>query len=118
KQAHLAGERVFYGDATERDILEALGVATARLVVISHEDVGASLRILQHLHHLRPELPVMVRTRDESRLEELRAAGATEVVAETLEASLMIAANTLMALNLPISRVADILGVVGLVAPS
>lgn len=105
KQAHLAGERVFYGDATERDILEALGVATARLVVISHEDVGASLRILQHLHHLRPELPVMVRTRDESRLEELRAAGATEVVAETLEASLMIAANTLMALNLPISRV-------------
>ncbi len=105
KEAHLAGERVFYGDATERDILEALGTATARLVVISHEDVGATLRILQHLRGLRPELPVMVRTRDESRVEELRAAGATEVVAETLEASLMIAANTLMALKLPISRV-------------
>lgn len=105
KEAHLAGERVFYGDATERDILEALGTATARLVVISHEDVGSSLRILQHLRHLRPDLPVMVRTRDETRVEELRAAGATEVVAETLEASLMIAANTLMALNLPSSRV-------------
>ncbi len=105
KEAHLAGERVFYGDAAERDILEALGTATARLVVISHEDVSSALRILQHLRSLRPDLPVMVRTRDESHVEELRAAGATEIVAETLEASLMIAANTLMALQLPISRI-------------
>lgn len=105
KEAHIAGERVFYGDAGERDILEAVGVSTARLLVISHEDVASAHKVLHHIRTLRPGLPVMVRTRDESHVEELRAAGAAEVVAETLEASLMIAAQALLLLNVPISRV-------------
>lgn len=47
----------------------------------------------------------MVRTRDESRVDELRASGATEVVPETLEAALMIAVHTLLLLNVPTARV-------------
>jgi CPA2 family monovalent cation:H+ antiporter-2 len=47
----------------------------------------------------------MVRTRDESRVEELRRAGATEVVPETLEAGMMIVAHALMLLEVPPSRV-------------
>jgi Trk K+ transport system NAD-binding subunit len=43
KEAHLAGERVYYGDAAERDILEALGIDRARLVVVSHADTAAAL---------------------------------------------------------------------------
>lgn len=105
KDAHTAGERVFYGDAGERDILEAVGIGTARLVVISHDDVAAAMRVLGHSRTLRPDIPIMVRTRDESYVEELRAAGATEVVPETLEASLMIAASALLLLNLPLGLV-------------
>jgi monovalent cation:H+ antiporter-2, CPA2 family len=105
KEAHAAGARVFYGDAAERDILEAVGLKTARLVVISHEDVSSALKVLHHLRAVRADLPVMVRTRDETRVRELRTAGAAEVVPETLEASLMIAAHALLLLDVPISRV-------------
>ena len=105
REAHMAGEPVYYGDATERDILEALGVERARLVVISHDDVAAALKALSHLRSLRPDLPVMVRTRDESRVEELQTAGALEVVPETLEAGLMIAWQALLLLDVPLSRV-------------
>lgn len=105
REANLAGEPAYYGDASERDILEALGLEHARLVVISHEDVPGALKILQQLRMLRPELPVMVRTRDETHVEELQAAGALEVVPETLEAGLMIASQALLLLDVPLSRV-------------
>lgn len=105
KDAHTAGEPAFYGDSSERDILEAVGMHSARLVVISHEDIAAALKVLDHVRSLRPELPVMVRTRDESHVKELQAAGASEVVPETLEAGLMIASQALLLLNVPLSRV-------------
>lgn len=105
KEAYTAGEKVFYGNAAERDILEGVGVNTARLIVISHEDIASAHKVLHHVRSLRPDLPVMVRTRDESHVDELRASGATEVVPETLEAALMIAAHTLLLLNVPISHV-------------
>lgn len=105
REAHLAGEPVYYGDAAEHDLLEAVGLAAARLVVISHEDVASALKTLHHIRSLRPDLAVMVRTRDETPVAELRAAGATEVVPETLEASLMIAAHALLLVDLPIARV-------------
>jgi monovalent cation:H+ antiporter-2, CPA2 family len=105
KEAHLAGERVFYGDSAERDMLEAVGVGRARLVVISHEDVVSACKVLHHCRVLRPDLPVMVRTRDETHVAELREAGASEIVPETLEASLMIAVHALLLLDVPISRV-------------
>lgn len=105
KEAHTAGEQVFYGDAAEHDILEAVGVSTARLIVISHEDITSAHKILHHVRSMRPDLPVMVRTRDESHVDELMSSGATEVVPETLEAALMIAAHTLVLLDVPISRV-------------
>ncbi|MBK9130876.1 MAG: cation:proton antiporter [Gammaproteobacteria bacterium] len=105
KEAHLAGEHVYYGDAAERDILDALGIDRARLVVVSHADTAAAHKVLHHIRELRPDLPVMVRTRDETHVEELKQAGASEVVPETLEAGLMIASHALLLLNIPLTRV-------------
>lgn len=105
RDAHTAGEPVYYGDSAERDMLEAVGLAGARLVVVSHDDVGAALKTLQAVRSLRPELPVMVRTRDESRVDELMRAGATEVVPETLEAGMMIVSHALLLLDVPLARV-------------
>lgn len=105
REAHRAGELVYYGDATDRNILESLGVQRARLMIMSHDDVPATLKVLAYLREVRPSLPVMVRTRDESRVEELQAAGALEVVPETLEAGLMIASQALLLLDIPRSRV-------------
>lgn len=99
REAHAAGEPVFYGDAAERDMLVAAGVARARLLVFSHDDVDAALKALRAVRALRPDLPVMVRTRDESRVDELMRAGATEVVPETLEAAMTIVSHALLLLG-------------------
>jgi CPA2 family monovalent cation:H+ antiporter-2 len=54
---------------------------------------------------LRSDVPILVRTQDDTRLEELQQAGATEVVPETLEASLMLLSHLLILLKIPVARV-------------
>ena len=105
REARAAGEPVYYGDTAQIELLEALGLSTARLLVITHDDTSAALKALQQVRQRHPALPVMVRTRDPSTVDELRMAGATEVVPETLEAGLMIASQVLLQLGLPMGRV-------------
>jgi CPA2 family monovalent cation:H+ antiporter-2 len=99
------GTSVVYGDASRRETLVSAGIAKARAVVITFDDRPTALNILHHVQHFRPELPVIVRTRDDSDLEELHAAGATEVVPEVLEGSLMLASHSLLVLGVPLNRV-------------
>jgi len=105
RDAHAAGEPVYYGNAAEAGVLDAVGLASARLLIISYDDPAAALKLVQQVRAQHPELPVMVRTRDESQVEALRAAGATEVVPETLEAGMMMVAHALTLLDVPITRV-------------
>ena len=105
REARLAGEHVHYGDSAQIDLLEALGLGTARLLVITHDDTAAALRTLQQVRARQPVLPVMVRTRDLGGVDQLRAAGATEIIPETLEAGLMIASQALLTLGVPLARV-------------
>lgn len=104
-EARAAGERVGYGDATRKEILQAAGIERARLVVITADETHFALKLLGQLRRLKPELPVLVRTQDEAHLEDLRRAGATEVVPEALEGSLMMAAHVLLMLEVPGARV-------------
>lgn len=106
REARAAGRPVYFGDATRRDVLEAVGIADARLLLVSFDQVEAALQLLHHVTILRPDLPVIVRTRDETHVERLLAAGATEVVPETLEAALMIAAHVLLLVDVPLPRIA------------
>jgi CPA2 family monovalent cation:H+ antiporter-2 len=99
------GTSVIYGDASRRETLVSAGIAKARAVVITFADTPTALKILHHVQHLRPELPVIVRTRDDSELDRLLAAGATEVIPEVLEGSLMLASHSLLVLGIPLNRV-------------
>ena len=103
--ARAAGDPVYYGDATSPDVLRAAGVERARVLFISYYRVSVALKILAQVRKLRPDLPVLVRVRDDSRLDELMAAGATEVIPDTLEASLMVASHLLVLLTVPMTRV-------------
>ena len=105
REAQEAGDRVHYGDSTRHEILEAAGLSRARAVVVTYHAVPVTLKVLAHIRRLRPDLPVLVRTRDDSDLERLLNAGATEVVPETLEASLMLASQLLLILGIPVTRV-------------
>jgi CPA2 family monovalent cation:H+ antiporter-2 len=105
REAAAAGESVVYGDASRREVLIAAALSRASAVVVSFADTHKALAILAHVHELRPELPVIVRTFDDTDVARLKAAGAAEVVAEVVEGSLMLATQTMMQLGLPLNRV-------------
>ncbi|HEV7607526.1 MAG TPA: cation:proton antiporter [Steroidobacteraceae bacterium] len=105
RTARQIGQPVVYGDSADEQVLEEVGLANANAVVISFSDTRTSLAILRSLRRLRTDVPVLVRTPDDSRLLELRTAGATEVVPEAFEASLMLASHVLMSLKVPASTV-------------
>jgi CPA2 family monovalent cation:H+ antiporter-2 len=105
REAAGSGASVVYGDAGRRDTLNAAGLSRARAVVITFADVPLALKILHEVHASRPELPVVVRTVDDSELDKLLDAGATEVVPEVLEGSLMLASHSLLLVGVPLNRV-------------
>ncbi len=107
QEAREAGDPVFYGDATHGSILEAAGLGRAKILVISLDDTMSALKILPQARNLRPNLPILARTRDDSSLDKLQEAGATEVVPETFEASLMLVTHLLFLLNIPVSRIVE-----------
>jgi CPA2 family monovalent cation:H+ antiporter-2 len=100
-----AGDPVMYGDASQVKVLENVGVAHASCVVITFANPEVALRILRAVRELRSDVPILVRTQDDTKLEELQSAGATEVVPETFEASLMLLSHLLLLLKLPVPRV-------------
>lgn len=104
-EAASAGENVMYGDAARRVVLEAAGGLRAKALIISYADTPAAMKILHMVQENYPKLPVIVRTVDDTNMEALRQAGATEVVPEILEGSLMLASHALMLLGVPLNRV-------------
>jgi len=101
RDARQAGDPVVYGDASDTEILRALGLEQASVVVVSFDGPDAALRIVRAVRHLRADVPVLVRTEDDSRLEALQEAGATEVVPEIFETSLSLVSHVLLFLNVP-----------------
>ena len=110
RAARQAGDPVMFGDSADEEMLAKAGIAHANAVVISFSDPATALGILRSARRMHPDLPVLVRTADDSRLKELQDAGATDVVPETFEASLMLVSHVLMLLHVPVSRVVRTLG--------
>jgi monovalent cation:H+ antiporter-2, CPA2 family len=110
RAARQVGDPVLFGDSADEEMLIRAGIETASAVVISFSDPATSLGILRSVRRLRPQVPVLVRTADDARSKELQEAGATDVVPETFEASLMLVSHVLMLLHVPVSRVLRTLG--------
>ena len=104
-EASAAGESVVYGDAAKREVLLAAGLMRAKTLVITYDDKHSALKILHHVNQMRPDLPVVVRTTDDTYIEELKKAGAAEVVAEVTEGSVMLASQALLMSGVSLNRV-------------
>jgi len=105
REAQNAGAHVSYGDAGRRESLVAAGIHRAAALVVTFTDTSSALKVLHFVHEVHPDLPVIVRSHDDTDLERLRAAGATEVVPELMEGSLMLASHALVLLGVPLRRV-------------
>ncbi len=104
RSAAPAGGRVVFGSADRLEVMQAAGLARARAVVIAYPDIPSAERVLRLVRSQRADVPVIVRAPDDSQMHQLKAAGATEVIPEVLEGSLMIAAETLAQLGIPVER--------------
>jgi CPA2 family monovalent cation:H+ antiporter-2 len=105
REAAAAGDSVVYGDAARRETLIAAGLTRAAALVVSYNNSSSALKVIHFAHEARPQLPIIVRTQDDSDLDRLLKAGATEVVPEIFEGSLMLGSHALVLLGVPLLRV-------------
>jgi monovalent cation:H+ antiporter-2, CPA2 family len=105
REAAAAGEPVAWGDCTRRENLLAAGIVRASVLVVTFADIETTLRLVQRVRELRPDLPVVARSREEEDAEKLFEAGVAEVVPEALESSVMLATHALALVGVPMHRV-------------
>jgi CPA2 family monovalent cation:H+ antiporter-2 len=105
REAAATGTKVVYGDAGKLEVLQAAGLMRAKALAITYDDKHSALKILRHAQSARPDLPVVVRTADDTHIAALKQAGAAEVVAEVTEGSVMLASQALLLSGVPLSRV-------------
>jgi CPA2 family monovalent cation:H+ antiporter-2 len=110
RAARQAGEPVLYGDSADEDMLVSAGCDHASAVVVSFSSPGVALAIVRTVRRLRADVPILVRTVDDTRAAALLAAGATQIIPETFEMGLILVAAALRTLQVPAARVAQALG--------
>ncbi|MGZ5099487.1 MAG: glutathione-regulated potassium-efflux system protein KefC [Usitatibacter sp.] len=93
------GYRVFYGDATRLDLLQAAGAANARLLVNAIDGIEDSIALVERVRANFPELPIVSRARNVSHYLELRLRGVEVIERETFESALRAGRAVLEALG-------------------
>ncbi len=101
RRARSEGEPAFYGDATREEILRALGVDRARLLVIAISDPAATRSMVRVARGVNPNLHIIARTRYVAEIPELTRLGANVVIPEEFETSIEIFARVLAHYNVP-----------------
>ena len=94
------GIQVFYGDATRLDLLEAAGIAKARLLVVALDDVDANLRLVDTVREHYPEVIMVARARNVSHVFGLLNRGIDRIERETFESALRAGRRVLQELGL------------------
>ena len=109
REASEAGEPVFFGDSSNPEILRLAGIGEARVLVVSFTEIAPAEQIARSARELCPQIPLIVRTRDDRHLERLLECGADEVIPDTVESSMMLARHTLAALGEDPQAIQDML---------
>lgn len=111
-EAWEAGDQVYFADATRPEILIAAGLYRARMVVVTVADVESAKLITAAARKKQQDISILVRTRSDIHMNELEELGATSVLPETLEASLMVAERVLEELELPAEEVSEVVDLI------
>lgn len=104
----IKGMPVYFGDASQIDILKSAGASRARGAVVTTDQPELADRIVSALREVSPTLPIFVRACDLDHVRRLELAGATQAVPEALEASLQLGAVAMTSLGVRTDEVAGI----------
>lgn len=105
QESRTAGENVIFGDATHKDILRSASLDSAGLVLITFDQPDKVTKLINVAKELQPEIKIIVRIRQDNQLKNLYDAGATQVVPELQEGSLMLISQLLHYSGVPMSRI-------------
>ena len=101
----LAGKPIVYGDARRPELLDSLGLETARAVVLTIDAAQSLDTLVRLIRDRHPGLCVVARARDAEHAKRLYAKGVTDAVPETVESSLQLAEAVLVDLGVPMGLV-------------
>jgi CPA2 family monovalent cation:H+ antiporter-2 len=105
------GKPVYYGDSSRLDVLQSVGIDRAACVMITIDNPDVALKTVAEIRSLYPDLPIIARSWGAGFTPQLKEAGATTIVSETFEASLMLGGAVLKAVGIPdyeISRIVEL----------
>lgn len=110
RQGRAEGEPIYFGDASNPELLKAAGAEHARAIVFAISDPSVLARAISHARLRNPDLHIIARIKRMEDARELRLAGATDVIAEELEAWMEIAVRVLRLYGMPREVVAELIG--------
>ncbi len=94
------GFKGFFGDPTRREILEAAGLADAKVLVVALDDPASAIRLTRVARRAKPDLRIVARARDRVHVYQLYRAGADDIVREVFDSSLRAGRYALEAMGL------------------
>ena len=104
-RARRRGAPVYYGDVTQPELLLRVGLAEAQAMVVTIDDRARADEVVRIVRAENARILLIVRARDEEHAAKLYAAGASDAVPETVEASLQLGEAVLVDLGIPMGRV-------------
>jgi CPA2 family monovalent cation:H+ antiporter-2 len=99
------GVEIYWGNATRREFLVNCGIAQARALVVTVENMNAAAEIVRIAHEIRKDLVIVARARDARHATTLYRLGASDAIPETIEASLQLAETVLVDIGVPMGLV-------------
>jgi CPA2 family monovalent cation:H+ antiporter-2 len=108
-EAREAGEPVHLGDSAKEETLRLTGLVNALALVVTFAETKPAQHIARLAKEMSPDVPTIIRARDDLRLEQLLDSGADEVIPDTVESSMMLARHTLAAVGESRESIIDLL---------
>jgi CPA2 family monovalent cation:H+ antiporter-2 len=104
-EARNKGLPVFFGDACRPEVLKAAGIKTPKAVVVTLDDKHGASKAVNALRREYPTIQIFVRAKDAKHQKMLQLGGATAIVPELLESSLLLGGAVLLSYGTPIEEV-------------
>ena len=101
--------KVYYGDASRRDILEAAGARSAQYIVLALDDTETSLKTVAVIKDHFPQLKIFARARNRGHAFELMELGVTMIKRETFDSSAHFVGDLLLDMGYAVDRTAKLI---------
>ncbi|HWU42826.1 MAG TPA: NAD-binding protein, partial [Bdellovibrio sp.] len=96
--------KVYFGDASRKELLEAAGIAKAKYLIIAVDDMSVATQIADTVRKNFPEVKIYARARNRQHVFDLMELGVEHIRRETIESSLSLTEELLTDLGIPATR--------------